>query len=151
MCFYRLCPKQFQEVHEHSLFQSDFNPSTPSPINTSGISKSPQEKISFSLIEPKLRPCTPACGYKFHALAVYLHSTLTAHSIRGTFGIQSNICGGALLRKSQRTKAVGYFRRRALSSIFDRILNETLPNNSLHLHQKFATFPGMFGEIPRNV
>ena len=49
---------------------------------------------------------------------------------------------------SQRIKAVGYFRRRGPSWMFDRILNATLPNNYLPLHQKLATFPGMFGDIP---
>ena len=50
---------------------------------------------------------------------------------------------------SQRIKAVGYCRRRATSWMFDRIA--TLPNSSLHLHKKLATFLGMFGEIPLNV
>ena len=31
------------------------------------------------------------------------------------------------------------------------IVNATLANNSLHLHQKLATFPGMFEDIPQNV
>ena len=31
--------------------------------------------------------------------------------------------------------------------MFDRIVDAALPNNSLHLHKKFATFPGMFGDI----
>ena len=92
-------PKQVRSYTNPAFFQSCFNPFYPSPINKSGISKSPQEKISFSLIEPQLLPCTPAYGYKFYALAVYLHPTLAAHEIRGTFGIQSNICGGAFLRK----------------------------------------------------
>ena len=35
--------------------------------------------------------------------------------------------------------------------MFDRIVNATLANNSLHLHQKLATFPGMFEDIPQNV
>ena len=30
------------------------------------------------------------------------------------------------------------------------IVNATLANNSLHLHQKLATFPGMFEDIPQN-
>ena len=61
---------------------------------------------------------------------------------------------------SQRIKAVGYFRRRAPSWMFDRILNATLP-----FTPKFATFPGMFrrspeylatfagmfGDIPQNI
>ena len=79
--------KQVQKVHETSVFQSGFDPFTPTPINTSGISKSPQEKISFSLIEPQLLPCTPARGYKFHALTFYLHPTFTAHPIESASGI----------------------------------------------------------------
>ena len=35
-------------------------------------------KFSYSLIESQLLPCAPACSYKFHALAVYLHPTFTA-------------------------------------------------------------------------
>ena len=35
--------------------------------------------------------------------------------------------------------------------MFNRILNTTLPNNYLALHQKLATFPGMFEDIPRNI
>ena len=30
-------------------------------------------KFSYSLIKSQLLPCAPACSYKFHALAVYLH------------------------------------------------------------------------------
>ena len=36
--------------------------------------------------EPQLLPCTPACGYKFHALIVYLHPTFTVPPIGGAFG-----------------------------------------------------------------
>ena len=32
--------------------------------------------------------------------------------------------------------------------MFDRIPIATLPNNSPHLHQTLAAFPGMFGNIP---
>ena len=49
--------------------------------------------------EPQLLPYTPACGYKFHTLSIYLHPTFTVPQIRGAFGIQSNICGGVFLRK----------------------------------------------------
>ena len=35
-------------------------------------------KFSYSLIESQLLPCAPACDYKFHALAVYLHLPFTA-------------------------------------------------------------------------
>ena len=34
-------------------------------------------KFSDSSNEPQLLPCAPACGYKIHALAVYLHLTFT--------------------------------------------------------------------------
>ena len=34
--------------------------------------------------------------------------------------------------------------------MFHRILNGTLPNNSLPLHQTLLTFPGIFGNIPWN-
>ena len=42
---------------------------------------------------------TPVSSYRFYGLAVFLHFTSTAPSIGGTFGIQSNIYGGALLWK----------------------------------------------------
>ena len=44
--------------------------------------------------EPQLLPCTPACGYKFHALVVNLHNTFTVPPVVSAFRIQSNICGG---------------------------------------------------------
>ena len=37
--------------------------------------------------EPQLLPCTPACGYKLHALSVHLHLTFTVSPIGETFGI----------------------------------------------------------------
>ena len=43
---------------------------------------------------------TPVCSYKFDALTVYLLSTFTVPPIGGAFGIQSNICGGAFLRRA---------------------------------------------------
>ena len=52
---------------------------------------------------------------------------------------------------SQRIKAIGCFPRRAPSWMFDRTLNATLPNNSLHLHQTLVTLTGMFEKILRNV
>ena len=62
---------------------------------------------------------------------------------------------------SQRIKAVGYFRRRAPSWMFDRILNATLPftpkignipwNVWRRSPEFLMTFPGIFGDIPRNV
>ena len=69
---------------------------------------------------------------------------------------------------SQRIKAVDYFRRRAPSCMFDRILNATLPftlkignilwnvwrrsrNFWWHSPEYLATFHGIFGDIPRSV
>ena len=73
---------------------------------------------------------------RFHALAVYLHPTLTAEEV------------------------VGYFRRRG-PWMFDRILNATLlftPKignirwNVWRRSPEFLmTFPGIFGDVPRNV
>ena len=34
-------------------------------------------KLTYSLIKSQLFSCAPACGYKFHALAIYLHPTFT--------------------------------------------------------------------------
>ena len=138
-------------MHKPSLFQSGFNTFTPSPIITSRTSKSPEEKISFSLIKPQLLPCTPACCYKFHALAVYLHSTLTAHPIRDAMESSRTSAVELYFRNSQRVKTVGYFRRRAPSWMFNRILKATLPNNYLPLQEKLATFPGMLGDILQTV
>ena len=62
---------------------------------------------------------------------------------------------------SQRIKAVGYFRRRAPSWMFVRILNATLPftpkignipwNVWRRSPEFLMTFAGIFGGIPRNV
>ena len=35
-------------------------------------------KHAYSLINSQPLPSAPACGYKFHALAVYLNLTFTA-------------------------------------------------------------------------
>ena len=51
---------------------------------------------------------------------------------------------------NQRIKTVGYNRRRAPLRMFDKILNATRLNNSLHLHQKMV-IPRMFPNIPRNI
>ena len=56
-------------------------------------------KISFSLIEPQPFLFTPACGYEYHALAVHPHPTFTAPPVKSAFGIWSEVCGGAFLRK----------------------------------------------------
>ena len=62
---------------------------------------------------------------------------------------------------SQRIKAVGYFRTRAPSWMFDRILNAALPftpkidnipwNVWRRSPEFLRTFPGILGDIPRNV
>ena len=102
-------------------------------------------------MEPELLPCKPACAIN----SMHLQSTYTLHlqHIQSEAHLESSetsavelFCGNI-----QRIKAVGYFRRRAPWWMFDRILNATLPNNYLPLHQKLATFPGMFDNIPRNV
>ena len=46
----------------------------------------------------------------------------------------------------EKKRIKGYFRRRAPSWMFDRILNASLP-----FTPKLATFPVMFGGVPRNV
>ena len=45
-----------------------FSPVTPSPTTTSGISKSPKVKISYSLIELQLLDCLSAYGCKFRTI-----------------------------------------------------------------------------------
>ena len=92
---------------------------------------------------------TPVYSYRFHALTAYLHSTFTIPPIGGAFEIQSNIYGG----NSQRVKTVGYLRRRAPScifdSMFDRIINATLPNNLLQLEGLRRSFPPL--ELPKGI
>ena len=63
--------------------------------------------------------------------------------------------------EKKRIKGVGYFRRRAPSWMFDRIINATLPfttkignipwNVWRRSPEFLMTFPGMFCDIPRNV
>ena len=87
--------------------------------------------------------------------SMHLQSTYTPHlqHIQSEAHLKSSRTSAVELYcgNSQRIKAVGYFRRRAPSWMFDRILNATLPNNYLPLCWKLATFPGMFEDIPRNV
>ena len=87
--------------------------------------------------------------------SMHLQSTYTPHlqHIQSEAHMESSRTSAVELYcgNSQRIKAVGYFRRRAPSWMFDRILNATLPNNYLPLCWKLATFPGMFEDIPRNV
>ena len=58
-----------------------------------------RSKISYSLIEPQLLLCIPACGYEFHAPVAYPHPTFTVPPVRSAFGIRSEVCGGAYWRK----------------------------------------------------
>ena len=51
---------------------------------------------------------------------------IIALPVGSAFGIQSKVCGGVFLRKSQRVNTVGCFRGGAVSMMFDRILNVTL-------------------------
>ena len=114
------------------------------------------------MIKPQLRLCTPACGYKFHALAVYPFTPHLQH-IQSEAHLESSRTSEVELycRNSQRIKAVGYFRRRAPSWMFDRILNATLlftpkirniPWNVLRRSPEFLmTLSGIFGDIPHNV
>ena len=121
------------------------------------------------MIKPQLRLCTPACGYKFHALAVYPFTPHLQH-IQSEAHLESSRTSEVELycRNSQRIKAVGYFRRRAPSWMFDRILNATLPftpkigNIPWNVWRRspeylmilpgiFCDIPGMFSNISRNV
>ena len=58
------------------------------------------------------------------------HLQLEAHSGSGQKSVVESLCGN-----SPHAKAVGYFCKRALSSIFDRILNAALPNGLLQLKE----------------
>ena len=97
--------------------------------------------------------------------SMHLQSTYTPHlqHIQSEANLESSrtstvelYCGN-----SQRIKAVGYFRRRAPSWMFDRILNATLPftpkignipwNVWRRSPEFLMTFPGMFGDIPWNI
>ena len=82
---------------------------------------------------------TPVCGYKFHALIVYLLSTFTVPPIGSTFRIQSNICGGGFFPEtvnvlrplwlfSQKSSIV---KKSCFDRMFDSILYANLPNNLL--------------------
>ena len=55
----------------------------------------------------------------------------TAPPVRSSFGVWSEVSGGAFLHKSLHVKAVGCFRRGAPSLMFDRILNPTLPEEKV--------------------
>ena len=91
-------------------------------------------KISYSLIKPQVIPCALVCGYKFHALSVNLHLTLTTSLIgEGIWNPTKHHWWGLFWKYSQPVEAVGYFRGEAPSWILDRILIATLPNNLFRL------------------
>ena len=102
-------------------------------------------KFFYSLIECQLLPCAQACGYKFYALAVYLHPTFTApfqlevHLESSQTSAVQLFCGN-----SPHLQMIGYFCKRAPSQMFDRILNMTLSNNLLQLVEGLRrSFPSL--------
>ena len=48
-----------------------------------------RSKVSYSLIEPQPLLCTPACGYKPHALVVHSRPTFTAPPVGSIYGNRS--------------------------------------------------------------
>ena len=85
-----------------------------------------------SLIVQSSRNYFPADQYKFHALAIYIHTILTEPSELEAHLESSRTAGVELFcRNSQPLKSIGYFCRRASLWMFDRILNVTLFNNLL--------------------
>ena len=113
-----------------------------SPINTREISKSPQ--VRFLLVWSSLNYLPvhqPAVTNSMH-----LQSPSTPHlqQILSEAHLESS-------RTSQWSLIADTVKVLRPSWMFNRILNAILPNNSLHLHQTLATFPGMFGDIPRHV
>ena len=82
-------------------------------------------KLPYSLIEFQLLPCAPVCGYKFHTLTVYLHSKFTV-PFQSEAHLVKHLRWSFFCRKSRCLQTVGYFRRRAPSWMFGRILNATL-------------------------
>ena len=87
--------KQIYQIHDPGLFQSGYSQSN----HHKRDSQITRSKISYSLVEPQPLLCTPSCGYEFHALATHPHPTFTLPPVRSTFGIRSEVCGGAFLRK----------------------------------------------------
>ena len=83
------------------------------------------------------------------------HIQSEAHTESSRTSVVELHCGN-----NQRIKAIGYFRRRALSWIFDRILKTTLLftpkigniswNVWQHSPEYLAIFPRMLGNIPQN-
>ena len=59
-----------------------------------------RSKISYSLIKHQPLLCAPACGYEFHALAVYPHPTFTTPPVSSAFWIRSEVCGAAFFAET---------------------------------------------------
>ena len=72
-----------------------------------------RRKISHNLIEPQTFPCTPAYIYQFHVLAFHPPRKLTAPLVGSVFGICSEVCGGAFLRRLFRVNS-----QRVLLTVF---------------------------------
>ena len=108
-----LLPQTSLEIHGPDIYQFSYSHLNHHKRDCQ-ITRS---KISYSLIEPQPHPCTPACGYEFHALAVYPHRTFTAPLVGSAFGIRSEHCGGTFCRNSQRVKAIDCFVQK--SSVID--------------------------------
>ena len=79
--------KQVLKTQETSLFQ-------PFPSQSNHLKREFSiitGKIPYSLIEPQVLPCVPACGCNLHPHAFQLHPTFIAP--------QSNLCQGGFLWK----------------------------------------------------
>ena len=90
---------------------------------------------NYSLIEPQLLHCAPACSYKFLTFVAQPNPTLKAPSIGGTFGVRWTSAMELFCGNSQCVKVVGYFLRRNPSWMFGRILNAALSNKLLYREQ----------------
>ena len=102
-------------------------------------------------MEPQPLPCRPACNYEFHAPA--FHPINTPHSQHLRLDPHLESCRksvvGRFCGRSQRVKAVGCFRRRAQSLMFDGIVRETLSeevstNAVTQVNLKLAPPPNSF-------
>ena len=124
-----LTPVGNPEVHEPSLLQNNFNPFTPIPINTRGVSKSPQ--VRFFKVWLSLN-CFPV-HQPVATNSMHLQSSSTPHlqHLQSEVHLKSSWTSTVDLfcRNSQCVKVVGCFCRWAPSWMFDRILNATWPNN----------------------
>ena len=66
------------------------------------ISQAKSRQVRFLLVWSTL-------NYKFHSLAVYLHSTFTTSPAGGAFGVQPNICNGAFFAKNNVLRPLAIF------------------------------------------